>query len=48
MQRAAHVYGRDKLTKLSAEALKLLCDPATENIRVFNNLYDAKVWLNKP
>lgn len=47
LQRAAHVYGRDKLTKLSAEALKLLCDPSTENIRVFNNLLDAKIWLSK-
>lgn len=47
LQRAAHVYGRDKLTRLSAEALKLLCDPASENIRVFNNLPDAKIWLSK-
>lgn len=45
MQRSAHVYGRDKLTRLSAEAAKLLFDPATANIRMFNHMLEAETWL---
>jgi hypothetical protein len=46
MQRVAHVYGRDRLARLSAEASKLLFDPAASNIRLFNSLRDARIWLD--
>lgn len=45
MHKVAHVYGRDKLARLSAEASKLLFDPATANIRLFYSLKEAEAWL---
>lgn len=45
LQKAAHVYSRDKLARLSAEASKLLFDPTTSDIRMFNSVQEAKAWL---
>lgn len=41
----AHVFGPSRLSQLSAEAALLLINPFTDEIKPFNDVDDAKLWL---
>jgi hypothetical protein len=45
MRRAAHVYARNKLAKLSAEGAMLLFDPEDAHVKFFGTVDAAVEWL---
>lgn len=48
LRKGAHVYARNKLARLSADAAKLLIDLDEANIQLFGNAEAAKAWLREP